>query len=74
MMTVITIFAGLMPLMIGSGTGAEVMQRIAAPMIGGMVTATLLTLFIIPAVFLLWHRRGLPAESLVSGPQWPPSP
>ena len=62
MMTVITIFAGLMPLMIGVGTGAEVMQRIAAPMIGGMVTATLLTLFVIPAVFLLWHRRGLPRE------------
>jgi Cu(I)/Ag(I) efflux system membrane protein CusA/SilA len=60
---VITIFAGLMPLMIGSGTGAEVMQRIAAPMIGGMVTATLLTLFVIPAVFLLWHRRGLPADA-----------
>jgi copper/silver efflux system protein len=60
MMTVITIFAGLMPLMIGAGTGAEVMQRIAAPMIGGMVTATLLTLFVIPAAFLLWHRRGLP--------------
>jgi Cu(I)/Ag(I) efflux system membrane protein CusA/SilA len=60
MMTVITIFAGLMPLMIGAGTGAEVMQRIAAPMIGGMVTATLLTLFVIPALFLLWHRRGLP--------------
>ncbi|TVR97096.1 MAG: efflux RND transporter permease subunit, partial [Rhodospirillales bacterium] len=59
MMTVITIFAALMPLMIGTGTGAEVMQRIAAPMIGGMVTATLLTLFVIPAAFLLWHRRGL---------------
>ncbi|MGF1639754.1 MAG: efflux RND transporter permease subunit [Rhodospirillales bacterium] len=59
MMTVVTIFAGLMPLMIGTGTGAEVMQRIAAPMVGGMVTATLLTLLVIPAAFLLWHRRGL---------------
>jgi Cu(I)/Ag(I) efflux system membrane protein CusA/SilA len=39
------------------------MQRIAAPMIGGMATATLLTLFVIPAAFLLWHRRGLPAGS-----------
>jgi copper/silver efflux system protein len=66
MMTVITIFAGLMPLMIGTGTGAEVMQRIAAPMIGGMVTATLLTLFVIPAAFLLWHRRGLPREEGVT--------
>ncbi len=60
MMTVITIFAALTPLMLGSGTGAEVMQRIAAPMIGGMVTATLLTLFVIPALFLLWHGRHLP--------------
>ncbi|MGE5769330.1 MAG: efflux RND transporter permease subunit, partial [Betaproteobacteria bacterium] len=46
---------------IGAGTGGEVMQGIAGPMIGGMLTATLLTLFVIPAVFLLWHRRGLPA-------------
>jgi Cu(I)/Ag(I) efflux system membrane protein CusA/SilA len=57
MMTVITIFAALMALMVGTGTGAEVMQRIAAPMLGGMVTATLLTLFVIPAVFVLWHTR-----------------
>ncbi len=63
MMTVITIFAGLMPLMIGTGTGAEVMQRIAAPMLGGMATATLLTLFVIPAVFLLRHRRHFPAAA-----------
>jgi Cu(I)/Ag(I) efflux system membrane protein CusA/SilA len=55
-MTVATIFAGLLPIMIGSGTGAEVMRRIAAPMVGGMATATLLTLFVIPAVFVLVNR------------------
>lgn len=55
-MTVATIFAGLIPIMYGSGTGSEIMQRIAAPMIGGMATATLLTLFVIPAVFTLWKR------------------
>ncbi|MFK7943462.1 MAG: efflux RND transporter permease subunit [Paracoccaceae bacterium] len=58
-MTVATIFAGLVPIMHGSGTGSEVMQRIAAPMIGGMATATLLTLFVIPAIFVIWKRLGL---------------
>jgi Cu(I)/Ag(I) efflux system membrane protein CusA/SilA len=62
MMTVATIIAGLMPIMLGSGTGSEVMRRIAAPMVGGMVSATVLTLVVIPAVFLLWKqhevRRG----------------
>ncbi|MGZ9034592.1 MAG: efflux RND transporter permease subunit, partial [Rhodospirillales bacterium] len=66
MMTVITIFAGLMPLMIGSGTGAEVMQRIAAPMIGGMLTATLLTLFVIPAVFLMSAHSEASRRSFTS--------
>ena len=59
LMTVITIFAGLLPIMIGTGTGSEIMQRIAAPMVGGMASATLLTLVVIPAAFYLWHRRGL---------------
>ncbi len=59
MMTVATIIAGLLPIMLGSGTGSEVMRRIAAPMVGGMVSATLLTLVVIPAVFLLWKQRGL---------------
>ena len=53
------IFAGLMPIMLGHGTGSEVMRRIAAPMVGGMVSATLLTLALIPAIFLLWQRRLL---------------
>lgn len=58
-MTVATIFAGLVPIMIGTGTGSETMQRIAAPMIGGMATATLLTLLVIPAVFVIWKRATL---------------
>jgi Cu(I)/Ag(I) efflux system membrane protein CusA/SilA len=56
LMTVATIFAGLLPIMVGEGTGSDVMRRIAAPMVGGMATATLLTLFVIPAVFVLIHR------------------
>ena len=59
MMTVAAIIAGLLPIMLGSGTGSGVMRRIAAPMVGGMVSATLLTLVVIPAAFLLWKRRGL---------------
>jgi len=59
MMTVAAIIAGLLPIMLGSGTGSEVMRRIAAPMVGGMVSATILTLAVIPAVFLLWQRSRL---------------
>lgn len=59
MMTVAAIIAGLLPIMLGSGTGSEVMRRIATPMVGGMVSATLLTLVVIPAVFLLWKQREL---------------
>ena len=58
MMTVAAIIAGLLPIMLGSGTGSEVMRRIAAPMVGGMVSATILTLVVIPALFLLWRGRG----------------
>ena len=59
LMTVATIFAGLIPIMYGDATGSEVMQRIAAPMIGGMATTTLLTLFVIPAIFVIWKRFSL---------------
>lgn len=59
MMTVAAIIAGLLPIMLGSGTGSEVMRRIAAPMVGGMVSATLLTLVVIPAVFLLWKQKEI---------------
>jgi Cu(I)/Ag(I) efflux system membrane protein CusA/SilA len=58
-MTVATLLAGLAPIMFGSGTGSEVMRRIAAPMLGGMITAPLLSLFVIPAIYLLWRGRGL---------------
>jgi Cu(I)/Ag(I) efflux system membrane protein CusA/SilA len=60
-MTVAVVIAGLLPIMWGSGTGSEVMRRIASPMIGGMITATLLTMFVIPAAYLLVRRRALPA-------------
>lgn len=56
-MTVATIMAGLLPIMWGSGSGSEVMQRIAAPMIGGMVTAPLLSMLVIPALYKLLHQR-----------------
>ncbi len=59
MMTVAAIIAGLLPIMLGSGTGSEVMRRIAAPMVGGMVSATILTLIVIPALFLIWRSRSL---------------
>lgn len=59
MMTVAATIAGLLPIMLGSGTGSEVMRRIAAPMVGGMISATILTLVVIPAVFLLWKSRGV---------------
>jgi Cu(I)/Ag(I) efflux system membrane protein CusA/SilA len=56
-MTVAVIVAGLAPVMFGSGTGSEVMQRIAAPMVGGMITAPLLSMFVVPAAYLLLHKR-----------------
>lgn len=56
-MTVATIMAGLLPIMWGGGSGSEVMQRIAAPMIGGMVTAPLLSMLVIPALYKLLHKR-----------------
>ncbi len=59
MMTVAAIIAGLLPIMLGSGTGSEVMRRIAAPMVGGMVSATVLTLIVIPALFLYWREKQL---------------
>ncbi len=58
-MTVTAIIAGLVPIMFGTGTGSEVMQRIAAPMFGGMITATVLTLIVIPAIYYLWRKRSV---------------
>jgi Cu(I)/Ag(I) efflux system membrane protein CusA/SilA len=59
MMTVSAIIGGLLPIMFIGGTGSEVMRRIAAPMVGGMVSATLLTLVVIPAVYLIWKQYRL---------------
>lgn len=65
-MTVAVILAGLVPIVWGTGTGSEVMSRIAAPMLGGMVTAPLLSLFVIPAAYLLMRR---PRAGAQRGPQ-----
>ncbi|MGB5722015.1 MAG: CusA/CzcA family heavy metal efflux RND transporter, partial [Woeseiaceae bacterium] len=62
MMTVAAIIAGLLPIMLGGGTGSEVMRRIAAPMVGGMVSATILTLIVIPAMFLIWRGQSVRAN------------
>ncbi|MBA6408313.1 MAG: efflux RND transporter permease subunit [Pseudoalteromonas distincta] len=59
MMTVATIIIGLLPVLYGTGTGSKVMSRIAAPMVGGMGSAIVLTLLVIPAVYLLWRKQGL---------------
>jgi Cu(I)/Ag(I) efflux system membrane protein CusA/SilA len=62
MMTVTAIIAGLVPILWSTGTGADVMKRIAAPMVGGMVSSTLLTLVVIPAIYSLWKERELRRE------------
>jgi Cu(I)/Ag(I) efflux system membrane protein CusA/SilA len=62
MMTVTAIMAGLLPILWGSGAGASVMKRIAAPMVGGMVSSTILTLVVIPVVYSLWRERQLGAR------------
>ena len=62
MMTVVAIMAGLMPIMWSHGTGSEVMKRIAAPMVGGMVSATILTLIVVPAIYGLWKEWELPKD------------
>ena len=59
MMTVATIMLGLLPVLYGSGTGSEVMSRIAAPMVGGMTSALVLSLIIVPVVYLLWRKQAI---------------
>jgi Cu(I)/Ag(I) efflux system membrane protein CusA/SilA len=63
LMTVGTTLIGLLPIMVGTETGTRVMKRIAAPMVGGLVSATLLTLLVLPAIYLLWKRSGLQTVS-----------
>ncbi|MDT0581473.1 MULTISPECIES: efflux RND transporter permease subunit [Alteromonadaceae] len=59
MMTALAIILGLLPILYGTGTGAEVMSRIAAPMVGGMMSAVLLTLLVLPAIYLLWKKKQI---------------
>jgi len=61
-MTETTVFLGLLPVMLTSGTGTEVMQRIAAPLIGGVFTVWVVALLVMPALYFLWHRRLLPKQ------------
>ena len=72
MMTVTAIMAGLLPILWGNGTGASVMKRIAAPMVGGMISSTVLTLVVIPAVYSLWKECELAVRVEPSAaPRWP---
>ena len=66
MMTTATIIFGLLPVLYGSGTGSEVMSRIAAPMVGGMVSAIILTLLILPAIYLIWRKQQLKNLAVVA--------
>jgi AcrB/AcrD/AcrF family len=68
MMTVVAIMAGLIPILWSTDTGSEVMQRIAVPMIGGMISSTILTLVVIPSVYALIKGFGLPREPDVAVP------
>jgi copper/silver efflux system protein len=78
MMTVVAIMAGLLPIMWGTGTGSEVMSRIAAPMVGGMISSTVLTLGVIPALYALvkqWQlRRTAHADAEVPAAPLPAKP
>jgi len=71
MMTVVAIMAGLLPIMWGTGTGSEVMSRIAAPMVGGMISSTVLTLGVIPALYALVKQWGLRRRAALPAPHEP---
>jgi Cu(I)/Ag(I) efflux system membrane protein CusA/SilA len=68
-MTVAVIIAGLLPIMFGGGTGSEVMRRIAAPMVGGMITAPILSMLVLPAAYLLLYRRRLRGDAVPNSDQ-----
>jgi len=70
LMTVASDVIGLMPIMWGAGTGSETMRRIAAPMVGGVVSATLVTLIVMPVFFVLIHSRGLPRAAVDDDEDW----
>ena len=61
-MTVTAIMAGLLPILWGHGTGSQVMKRIAAPMVGGMISSTILTLLVIPAIYFIWKSWKIRRE------------
>ena len=69
MMTVFAIIAGLLPIMWGTGTGSEVMRRIAAPMVGGMISATILTLIVIHATYALVKEFAISPGSMAAAPK-----
>jgi copper/silver efflux system protein len=73
MMTVAAIMAGLLPIMWSHGTGAEVMQRIAVPMIGGMVSSTVLTLIVIPSIYAMVKSRSVASKPLAVLPAAAPA-
>ena len=58
-MTATAVIAGLLPILYGTGTGSEVMSRIAAPMVGGMFSAVVLTLLVLPVIYFIWKRRDV---------------
>jgi len=66
-MTVMAAAMGLMPIMWSTGSGADVMKRVAAPMVGGLFTSFLMELLVYPAIYLLWRERSLPAVALETG-------
>jgi Cu(I)/Ag(I) efflux system membrane protein CusA/SilA len=74
LMTVLATLLGLAPIMLGGGTGAEVTQRIAAPMIGGIAGLLVLSLLILPALFMIYHRRGRGVETVAEGAAEPGAP
>jgi Cu(I)/Ag(I) efflux system membrane protein CusA/SilA len=74
MMTVTAIMAGLLPILWGNGTGASVMKRIAAPMVGGMASSTVLTLVVIPALYAWWHELALNRATSARGVPLVPAP
>jgi len=67
-MTVSVILAGLIPIMFSHGAGSDIMKRIAAPMIGGVVTSTILELIIYPAIYMIWQTREMTRERAVDKP------
>jgi Cu(I)/Ag(I) efflux system membrane protein CusA/SilA len=62
LMTAGATIVGLLPILFGTGTGSEIMSRLAAPMVGGMISSVILTLMVLPVIYLVWRGWGLPAE------------